>query len=241
MTPRVVVPGLACGVLLLSLSNAAADQVRPAVVQVRVSRPEPRFDVSLAFAFSGTSTIGSQQATFTPNQAGAPRYVLFTTGTDLGWGRGVEARIGYHVSSALTIEAGLWFTVADVRVAISGDQEGVPNASFTGERLKQMQFEGHLLLGPQRLRFARGRAQPYVSVGGGALRQLHTGNTLAENGSVIEAGVGLRVGLGPGRSGGAQRFGVRFDLRECHVQGGFHIGANQRTYPAGMLGFFLAM
>ncbi len=241
MTPRGLVAGMACLLWLLAPSQASAGQFKPLVVQSAKPQKEPRFDVTLAFAFSGGSALGTQQATFTPNQTGTPRYVLFTTDTDLGWGSGVEARVGYHISPAVTIEAGVWLTAANVNVTISGDQEGAPTANFTGERLKHMQFEAHLVLGPPRLRFAKDRVQPYLSIGGGALRQLHAGNTLAENGSVVEAGVGLRIGLGSGKSGGWQRFGLRVDLRACHVQGGFNLGVNSRTYPAGMLGLFLAM
>jgi hypothetical protein len=234
-------PAVVSVVWLAAASIAGAQQPQPrAVTPAGVAR-EPRFEFTVAFAVSGGSQLGTEQATFTPNQTGAGRYVVFTVGSDLGWARGIEARVGYRLSSLLSLEAGLLASVADVGVAISGDQEGAPIADFKGERLKHFQFEGHLLVSPRRLRFARGRAQPYLSVGGGVVRQLHEGNTLSESGSVVEAGAGLKIGLSAAKAGGRRRAGIRVDLRACRVQGGFNLGKKSRAYPAGMVGFFLAL
>jgi hypothetical protein len=240
MTPRGFAAA-ALSTLVLCPSLVSAGQLKPLAVKPAAQAPARRFEMTLAFAFSGGSTLGTVPATLTPNQTGTSSYVLFTTGTDLSWARGVEARFGYRVSPLFTLEAGVWATVAEVGVAISGDQEGAPVANFTGERLKHMQFEGHLLFTPARLRFSRGRAQPYLSVGGGIVRQLHEGNTLSESGSVVEAGAGLKIGLGTAKAGQGQRYGVRFDLRLSHVKGGFNLGDESRTYPSGMMGFFLVI
>ncbi len=232
----------AAGLIVLAAAGiGAAGEPQQATIRIAKAEPDRRVEVTAAFAWAGGGSLGSQQATLTPNQAGTARYVLFTAATDLARAKGVDLRIGYRFSPAIAIEAALWYATSEVRVAISGDQEGAPAAEFSGERIKQLQFGAHLVFAPRRLRFARERIQPYASFGGGLVRQLHEGNTLSESASVIEAGAGLKIGLGPSKPGSSRRFGLRVDLRAARVQGGYHIDKAGRTYPSGMLGFYLTM
>lgn len=225
--PRVV-PAL---VLAILLAAAAA----PALAQ-SVPSTDARVEVAIGGGWIGGGPLGGGPATLTSNQGSAP-YVLFTTTADLGMQAGADLRAGYRVSRAVLVSVAAGLTRGDVTVGIAGDAEGAPDTRFVGETLLQWQIEGRVDVDLTQLRFARGRARPFVMASGGILRQYHETRVSTESGHVFQAGAGLSYMLRERPAGLLAGVGVTAEVRVCHVRGGFTWGPDTRTVPAFGVGF----
>ena len=75
------------------------------------------------------------------------------------------------------------------------------------------------------------RVAPFVSIGGGYLRQLHEDRALAETGTIYYAGGGLRYWLRGGQ-GASMDVGVRADARINVRRDGIDFENKRRTYPS---------
>ena len=69
-------------------------------------------------------------------------------------------------------------------------------------------------------------AIPFVSGGGGYVRELHEGNELVETGNEIHATAGLKYWFG------ARRFGLRVEAGVTSREKGFDKREGRRTLPA---------
>ena len=128
---------------------------------------------------------------------------------ELGGAFGVNARIGKRVWRAFELEASGSYSRPELRSTTSGDVESTPDLTAT-DRLRQITVEGAVLFSSPRWRI--GRATPFLSGGGGYLRQLHEGDTFGQDGQIYAFGGGVRVPL-LSRNRRPRSIGLRADAR----------------------------
>jgi hypothetical protein len=179
-----------------------------------------------------TSTpLGGGAASLTPNVS-QPPYTLFSADADLATSVGLDARLGYRVSRALTLSLMGGVSRAAVRVRISGDAEGAADASFTGDTVQQWTIGGRAEYELRAWRFASGRGRPFVLADAALLRQSHGGQALVETAQVYEGGAGLAWTLRDRPASRLSRWSLVGELRLTHVRGGFSWGSDARTSPS---------
>jgi hypothetical protein len=197
------------------------------------------FTIGAAAAWSGGYEVGDSQALLRGNGPGTSPtpYALFNAKSRLTSATGPMLQVGLALSRTLAFEGGATFTHPHVGVSITGDVEA-PAQDLPGERLEQYLFEAGLTwqlpvrLGP--------RIAPFVSAGGGYLRQLHEDRTLVETGQIYHAGVGARYWL---RGGGAasKAIGLRGDVRLNLRRQGIDFENKMRAYPTLSLSAFIGL
>jgi hypothetical protein len=218
----------------------AASAGRPALAQTPAAPAagpaDPRLELSAGALYLQGYSLGSRDATLTPNQPGGGSFTLFATSSDLEAVPGFDGRLAYNLTRTVQIEGGLVFGQPRVVTRISGDTESAPDVTAT-ETLQQYIVEGGAVLLLRRIAFAGGRAVPFVSGGIGYLRQLHENNELVETGRSYQAGVGLKYWISAGR----MRLGVRGDARVYVLEDGFTLEEtpSRRTFGAGGVGVMI--
>ena len=201
---------------------------------VAVAQTPGRINVSAGVKWTGETSAGSMDATETaPTPA---RYRLFATQTALVPSTGVDTAVGVRVTRAIEAELSAGYAVSDLRTRIRSDAESIPDAEAV-EAVSQLSLEASLLA-----HFGRwalfGRATPFVSAGGGYLRHVHEGRTLAETGTIYHAGGGVTLPLRSSGRGLLKGTGLRADARAVVRKGGAAFDDEPRVAPAVGLSFF---
>lgn len=173
---------------------------------------------------------GSTIVELTRSGQQADGYDLFTADGEVDAFQGLHARVGVYVTRAISVEAGFRFAKPMLSYQLAGDAESAPDETAT-ETLSHYLFDGSVLFHLTNASFADGRGVPFVSGGGGYLRELHEGNELVETGSEFHATVGLKYWLGSGR-----RFGLRAEGGVSIRQDGFDRQEDRRTLPLVLVG-----
>ena len=188
-----------------------------------------RFELSVGMVWFGSAAIGSRDATLTTSNGGAFR--LFSTSSELEAATGVHVRLGGRVMGAVEAEASASYASPLLTTRIANDAENAAPAAVS-ESVRQFTIEGGALVNLARWR-SRSRLLPFVTAGGGYLRQLHEGGTLAQTGSVAYIGGGARIPLvsrGAGRR--LTQIGIRTDLRALVRSGGVTLDGKAHVSPA---------
>jgi hypothetical protein len=192
---------------------------------------QPRFDVSVSGAWWDGYDLGSERASITGPQTptGSP-VTLFDTETRVLPGPGAELRIGWRVLRGLYAEATGGLGVNDLETRISGDIEAAPDVTVSSP-LTQITVEGGALLEVATLRMAAGHLVPFVTGGGGYLRQVHEDRVLVETGRTIYGGAGVkwRPAIAAPR-GLIQRLVLRADARLVSRTAGVDVRDTRRNY-----------
>jgi hypothetical protein len=139
---------------------------------------------------------------------------------------GAHARVGLYLTRALSVEGGVRFARPELAYELSGDAESAEDERAV-EVLSHYVFEGSVLLHFVNSTFAGGRAVPFVSAGGGHLRELHEGSQLVETGTEIHGTAGLKYWFGSGR----RRLGLRMEAGVSSRTGGADGVDSRRTVP----------
>jgi len=195
-------------------------------------------NVNVGVATSGGYDVGVAAAELRGNGPGAlpPPFPYFLAESRMKRATTHEVRIGFAVTRRIAVEGAAALGNARIGVAISGDAEA-PAQDLFGEDVKQYLFEGGV---SWQLPMTVGRVAPFVSAGGGFLRQLHEERTLAETGQLYYAGGGARYWLmGGGRS--SMALGLRGDVRLNVRHRGIDFENKLRTYPSLALALFLGL
>jgi hypothetical protein len=185
-----------------------------------------RFEVSGGGAFTGGVDFGRQEATLTPNSTtgGAPT-VLFRTDSSLEGAVGVQGRLGFALTSSLTLEGGVRFTRPVLRIRATDDFEDADDVN-ADETLSDYLFDGSAVwhFGDA----SSARAVPFVFGGAGYFRSLHEGSSVVEDGLEYHAGGGLKWWFGSG----ASRFGLRVDASmSVRARGELDLDDGSRVVP----------
>lgn len=222
--------------VLLGLAVAAA----PAAAQGASEAPglrAHRLTVSGGVTWSGGYDIGDNTAVLRGNAVGAnaPPFTLFRAETSVESAVGGEARVGYAVARSLSVEVGFGYQRPSLSTRISQDEEA-PSATIDAERLAQYVIDVGAqwqLPGPP----VAGRMRPFVTGGGGYLRQLYSERTLVETGRIYYAGAGVRYWL-RGGDGSRRSVGVRGEIRAQWRADGVEFEGRTRVSPVVALQLF---
>jgi Outer membrane protein beta-barrel domain len=114
---------------------------------------------------------------------------------------GAGAQLGIYLGRRVSVEAAFQYSRPILRAHVTSDFEAAPDTD-ADEKLTTYIVGGSLLY-----HFGTGRFVPFVSGGGGYLRQLHEENSDLLTGTEIHAGGGVKYWFGSG----THRFGLRID------------------------------
>lgn len=198
-----------------------------------------RLTVGGAMVRSGSYDIGDATAELRGNGTGAAPapFTLFQADSYVTSETFPEIKVGFALTRRLAIEAGASVAHPRIGVSIANDAEA-PAQELLGEELHQYFFEAAVTW-QLPVRFSR-RFAPFVSGGGGYLRQLHEDRTLAEGGEIYFAGAGARFWL-RGGAGGSLQLGLRGDIRANVRRNGIDFENRSRVFPTVSLGVFLGL
>jgi hypothetical protein len=188
-----------------------------------------RYELAAGVSWTAPARLGSADAALTNPSGGG--YRLFSTSTEIGGAPAVDVRLGRRLTRALQVELAASYSSPTLRSSISNDAENGA-ATVASESIRQITISGAAVFYLTRWHIAS-RILPFVTGGGGYLRQLHQGDALAETGRIYFAGAGGTIPLTSGRgSRESSRFGIRADVRALFQTGGISLGAQRRVSPS---------
>jgi hypothetical protein len=172
------------------------------------------------------AALGSQNADLRTATTGQP-YRLFSSRTRMSAAPILDLRLGVPLRRRYAVEAHTAFGHPEIRSAVSSDAEHAPDL-IAVERLDQYVFDGGLVVGLDRWSVAG--LHPFVTAGGGYVRQLHEGLVVIEDGRVFFAGGGVKHTIHARPRGLIRGIGARADSRLNWLSGGIHIDENVRRH-----------
>ena len=188
--------------------------------------PRPgSFEVAGGGAFVSGFDMGRRTATLTRSTSDT-RFDLFTTESRVDGFPSLFARAGMYVTRTVSIEAGVRFSQPKLSTRLSGDAESARNETAT-ETATHYVFDGSVLCHLKGISFAGGRGMPFVSGGGGYLRELHDKNEFVETGREYHGTAGLKYWFGRGK----HRAGLRFEAGLSAREKGFDGEGDRRMLP----------
>jgi hypothetical protein len=188
------------------------------------ARAQGRLEIAGSVGIAASHDLGSEKATETGNgvPSGSPA-TLFETATSLDSGPVFEGRAAWYLTRALAVEGTFGMTRTRLRTSISNDVEQAAPTVATS-RLTQYVAEAGLVWHLTGIGFGHGRGLPFITGGGGYLRQLHDGATVVETGQSLFVGGGLKYRLHEAKRPAALKaIGLRADVRMNLTHGGFDI------------------
>lgn len=200
-----------------------------------VEPPLHRLELAAGFGFLDGAPLGDANADIRSGASNDP-YRLFTTSSRLSDARVVDLRAGFDLTRRFGVEARAVFGHPEVRTAISSDAERAPDLTAT-ERLDHYIIDGGIVVRLDEWRVKGVR--PFVTAGGGHLRQLHEGLTVVETGRVFYVGGGARRILMQQARGFLRAFGMRGDVRLNVVSGGITVEDEARRQMSASVSLFV--
>jgi hypothetical protein len=219
--------------LAFVLCAAAIAAATPARAQTYIRTDAPRggsIELTGGASISPGFDLDSAQAELTRG-AQSDGLDLFRTQGEVSGFPGIYARVGVYVSRAISVEGGLRFAKPELRYRLSQDFEQAAEETATDSTTHYV-FDGSVLFHFTGASFGGGRGMPFVSAGGGYIRELHEGNELVETGNEFHATAGIKYWFGSGR----QRFGLRGEFGVSSRQKGFETTEDRRTLPIALGG-----
>ncbi len=204
-----------------------------AYAQIYLGRDTPRrgsIEVGGGGAWAPGFDVRTADAELT-RAASDDGFSLFSTEGKANGFAGAHARLGFYLTDSLSIEGGVRFFKPTLSYELSGDAESAEDES-TAETLSHYLFDGSVLFHLLSASFAGGRGVPFISGGGGYIRDLHEGNELVETGNEVHATAGVKYWLGSGR----RKLGLRAELGLSSRRGGFDTDDARRTLPMALGG-----
>jgi hypothetical protein len=186
-----------------------------------------RFEVGVGVRWTGGTTFDMVGAAETTPDRSA--FQLFTSRSRLESAAGVDGRVGVRLTRILQVEGFASYSKPRFTTLVTGDFEGAPNAAVT-EDVLSFAMGGGLTADLSRWRLGS-RGVPFISAGGGYLRELHEGQTLVATGRYYYAGAGASY-LFPARGGSRRRLGLRGDIRAVIRTGGVAVDERARVAPS---------
>jgi hypothetical protein len=209
---------LVAALLVGGASDAAAQRY------VGSGGPRPgAVEISGGGMWSAGQDLASHDALLTANPgSGLSSVKLFSSEPTLDPVVGAQALVGVYLTRALAIEGGVQYSRPTLSVRLTDDFEDAPDVTATSA-ISQYLFTGSVVY-----HFGRpGRVAPFIAVGGGQLRDVHSGNELIETGTEYHGKVGVKIWTGHGRG----RFGIRAEGGLSVRNGGFNFDEDQRIVP----------
>jgi hypothetical protein len=193
-----------------------------------------RSEVSGGVSWIGTTSFGSADATLTGPSGDRVR--LFSTSTELAGAAAFDARYGYRVTRLVQAEVSASYSTPAITTTISADAESGAGTTAS-ESIRQLTVLGGAIVWLPR--WQAGNARPFVAGGGGYLRLLHEGETLAEGGGVFYAGGGAAFPLSQrGRGRRLKEVGIRADVRALFRTGALTLDGRVHAAPEVAVSLF---
>jgi hypothetical protein len=192
-----------------------------------------QFDLSAGAAWIGSQSFGSATASETTPTSGALK--IFDTTSELGTAFSLQARVGIRVAGALFGEIEGGYARPDLRVAIANDIEGAASSTVS-EPVQQYTIGGGATWYVPK---AAHRLRPFVTGGGGYLRQLHAGSVLAVTGRYYRFGGGAIYLLAERSDRRLKATGIRIDAGATIYKDGVAFDGGPHTVPAIGASFFV--
>lgn len=212
---------------------ASVTAVPAASAQIAAGRDAPRrgsIEITGGGAWSPGFDVASVNAVLSRSTQ-AEGFDLFSAAGDVSGFPGAYARLGLYLSRTVSIEGGVRYAKPELSYRLSGDAESADDET-AAETLSHYVFDGSVLFHLTRASFAGGRGIPFVSAGGGQIRELHEGNELVETGTEFHATGGVKYWLGSGR----RRWGLRAEAGFSSRQKGLDREEARRLLPLAMGG-----
>jgi hypothetical protein len=182
---------------LLALPAAAAAQP-----YVGTSAPHRgSFELSGGGIWTGGYDAGSAEAKETT--AGTAPLTLFVVDGSVKSGPGAAFQVGVYLGRRVSIEAAFQYARPILQARLTSDFESAAPVDA------ESTITSYLMGGSLLYHFGDGRFVPFVSGGGGYLRQLSENNADLLTGTEIHAGGGLKYWMGTG----THRVGVRLEAQ----------------------------
>jgi hypothetical protein len=194
-----------------------------------------RLELSAGGAWLAAQSIGSATANETTSTRGT--LALFSTTSTLAGAPMAEGRIGWRAWRAWTAEAEASYGKPELRIAVSGDAEGAAPLTAV-ERIQQFTIGGAIVW---HFPFRASRAVPFLTAGGGYLRQLHENATLAQTGRYYQVGGGLTVPFASRPRSRLSAIGLRIDVRAMVFVDGVALDGAAHVAPAAGASFFVRL
>ena len=201
----------------------------PASAQTPDLTQTGRVELDAGGGWLGGAQLGSVDANLRAATTTPTPFRLFSVDSRFVAAPTVHVKAGYALSRRFTVEGGLTLGHPELRASISDDVEAAPPITVS-ERIDQYGIDASLVVMIRELAIG-GRTLPFVSAGGGYLRQLHEGQTVVEQGHLFHAGGGLKHWLLARQRGFINGAGVRVDARLYVMSGG--IAFEDRPRPRG--------
>lgn len=222
-----IVLALAC----FAAARAEAQQTAPPAAPPATTEPGRvhSFEIAVGGELLTSQNLGSATATMTT--PGGSAYNYFSLAGTRTVAPAFRGRVGYQVTSMLTIEGGLVIARSNVEGTVTGDAEGATAPVLT-DQLTQYFVDVSGLLHLRQFAFLSGAGVPFLEVGGGYLRQLHEGGFAIDTGQIYHFGGGATYMFShrPGR--GITGYGIRADARVYVPRKGYHFGQTQSLFAA---------
>jgi hypothetical protein len=190
--------------------------------------PLHRLELAAGIGFLGGAPLGDGDAVLRSSTSSDP-YRVFETSSRLLGTRVVDLRAGLDLTRRYGFEAHALFGHPELRTTVTGDVEGAPGIDVV-EQLDHYLIDGGIVVRLDELRLKGLR--PFVTAGGGYLRQLHEGLTVIEEGRVFYVGGGARYWIFTRARGVPRALGARADVRLNMLSGGITFDDESRRQPS---------
>ena len=188
------------------------------------------FEIAVGAEFLTPQGLGTGAATMTSNnQSGTPYNYFAVTGTRAA-APAFRGRLGYNLTSMLTVEGGIVVSRGNVEGAVSADAESVSPLTVT-ERMTQYFVDLSVLAHLRHMAFSAGAGVPFLEAGVGYLRQVHQDNAAINTGQILHFGGGVTY-MFSSRPASRLGLGFRADARIYAPRKGYTFGSSQQIFGA---------
>jgi hypothetical protein len=202
--------------------------VRPMAAQSVPATGPGRLEVSVGALWVGHQVLGSNDANETTPGGGSLK--IFATSSDLASIAGLEGRIAVRLMRSLEAEVEASYGTPGLKITISGDIENAP--PLTAIEPVQQFTVGAGVVWYVPFRPWTERLAPFVTAGGGHLRQIHEERTSLETGQYYQVGGGVKYLLFSRPRGFMNAIGARVDVRAVVRRMGVAFDDRAHTSPA---------
>jgi hypothetical protein len=204
--------------------------VRPAAAQSAPATGPGWLEVSVGGLWVGHQVLGTNDANETTPDGGSLK--IFTTSSDLASVAGLEGRIAVRLMRSLEAEVEASYGTPRLKITISSDIENAPAVTAI-EPVRQFTV-GAGVVWYVPFRSWRERLAPFVTAGGGHLRQIHEERIFVETGQFYQVGGGVKYLLFASPRGFINAIGARVDVRAVVRRMG--VAFDDRAHAAPALG-----
>ena len=193
-----------------------------------------RIEVAGGARWIGPLDFADVQATETT--LGGGTRPVFGTATTLDGSIGATGIVAIRLSRQFQVEFGFGWNPTMLTTRITSDVEGIPDVSVDAA-VTQFQMEGGVLVRPSA--WSGARLSPFLTAGGGYLRQLNDGRTLVESGRSYYFGAGLYYERHTSGGRRLKASGLRIDGRGVILQEGVSPDDTPRLAPSVSAALFV--